>query len=420
MMKFSLFILFYMQILINAEIQYRHPHESNINNDRLLEQLEQIEIIRRTNVDSIPYYQRLVKHLFRKQRFRSDPRSDDYFIANIPLKINKKQYELLVDTDISGLNINEIDGLVEEVLKQSSNEDWQESAATILYDYYKQEIIDSITTFSSPILWILLSLTAIVIVNRIFHFSRLKFITIIFMSLIGICGISYYMTYLDCMHDLEVEQIMALSKDKIHTNPCKEYHAENQDYFGSLKTWVTGSKKNECKEYMKKTLTPSKKYCNPLEVFFKWLAKLQMSYFGSIFEEFTDFFSETTSSMDFLSRISSKIIYLAFFGISTIFIVVMFLKYAVQTVPSLISHATSSSNNGSNNHAQGPSIALLSAKMDEILKENVQIKREISVIRERSEEPQSLPAPQKKKHKLSAIKESASSKTDESYSDASS
>ena len=42
------------------------------------------------------------------------------------------------------------------------------------------------------------------------------------------------------------------------------------------------------------------------------------------------------------------------------------------------------------------------------------------MIRERSEEPQSLPAPQKKKHKLSAIKESTSSKTDESISDASS
>jgi hypothetical protein len=165
---------------------------------------------------------------------------------------------------------------------------------------------------------------------------------------------------------------------------------------------------------MKKTLTPSKKYCNPLEVFFKWLAKLQMSYFGSIFEEFTDFFSETTSSMDFLSRISSKIIYIAFFGISTIFIIVMFLKYVVQSVPSLISHATSSSNK--NNHAQSPSIALLSAKMDELLKENVEIKREISVIRERSEEPQPLPAPSKKK-KLSAIKEDASPKTDESISD---
>lgn len=327
---------------------------------------------------------------------------------------------MLVDTDISGLNINEIDGLVEEVLKQSSNEDWQESATTILYDFYKQEIIDSITTFSSPILWIIVSLITIVIVNRIFHFSRLKFITIIIMSLIGICGISYYMTYLDCMHDLEVEQIMALSKDKIHTNPCKEYHAENQDYWGSLKTWVTGSKKNECKEYMRQTLAPSKKYCNPLEVFFKWLAKLQMSYFGSIFEEFTDFFAETTSSMDFLSRISSKIIYIAFFGISTIFIIVMFLKYAVQSVPSLISHAVSSPNSSNNNQTQNPSIALLSAKMDEILKENVAIKREISVIRERSEEPQPLPPPQKKKHKLSAIKESATSKTGESSSNDSS
>ncbi|XP_070494239.1 uncharacterized protein [Chironomus tepperi] len=418
MMKFSLIILFYLHILINAEIQYRHPHETNLDNDRLLKQIEQIENIRKSNVDSIPYYQRLVKHLFRKQRFQTDPRSDDYFIANIPLKINKKQYDLLVDTDISGLNINEIDGLVEEVLKQSSNEDWQESATTILYDYYKQEIIDSITTFSSPILWIIVSLITIVIVNRIFHFSRLKFITIIFISLIGICGISYYMTFLDCMHDLEVEQIMALSKDKINSNPCKEYHAESQDYYASFKTWFTGSKKNECKEYMKQTLIPSQKYCNPLEVFFKWLAKLQMSYFGSIFEEFTDFFAKSTSSMDFLSRISSKIIYIAFFGISTIFIIVMFLKYVVQSVPSLISHAASSSN--SNNNVQSPSIALLSAKMDEILKENSAIKREISVIRERSEEPQSLPAPQRKKHKLSAIKEAASRKTDESYSDGSS
>lgn len=402
--------------MTNAEVQYRHPHESNINNDRLLEQLEQIQNIRKTNVDSIPYYQRLVKYLFKKQRFRTDPRSDDYFIANVPLKINKKQYELLVDTDISGLNINEIDRLVEEVLKQSSNEDWQESVTAILYDFYKQEIIDSITTFSSPILWILVSLITIVIFNRIFHFSRIKFITIIFMSLFGVFGISYCMTYLDCMHDLEVEQIMAFSKDKIHTNPCKEYHAESQDSWASFKARFTGSNKNECKEYMRQTLAPSKKYCNPLEVFFKWLAKLQISYIGSIIGEFLNLIDDRTSSMDILSKTTSKFIYIALFGICTIFIIVMCLKFTIQSVPSLISHTSVPPHN----NAQNPSIALLSSKMDKILKENVAIKKEIRVIRERSEEPQPLPPPQKKKLKLGSIKESTASKTDESPSDDSS
>lgn len=348
------------------------------------------------------FYLRLVKHLFRKQRFRSDPQGDNnFFIANIPLRVSKKQFELLVNSDIHGLNLQEIDGLVEEVLMQSRDED--QSIPRILFDYYREEILSSITKFTSPVFFVVVAVLTLIIISRLFHFSKLTFSAMILIVIISICVISYTMMYHDCQSDLEVEQMIQLSKENSLNNPCKNYHGEHESYLTSIKAAVFGSSQNECLEHMRKTFKPSKKYCDPLDVFARWSAKIQMSYIASLTEDFFELIHKFTSSSNIMTKVVVWSFSLIFFAYLIISLVKNVVKCGFQGLFGALSTSPATSTSSS---VKSETIDILSQKMDAILDENQQMKQELRFIRECSVERAIKNSPPSlKRHKLSSIKE---------------
>lgn len=358
---------------------------------------------------AVTFYTRLVKYLFRKERFKEDHQSNNFYLANIPLRVNKKQYELLVDSDIFGLNIQEIDELVEEVLMQSRND---VSIPQILFDYYCEEIINSLTKFISPVIISISGILFIYILNRLFHFSKLTYSAIILIIILGICAISYTMALYDCQSDLEVEQMIQLSKENSLNNPCKDYHGEHESFFSSVKASLFGSSHNKCLEYMRKTLKPSKKYCDPLDVFAKWSAKIQMSYIGSITGDFLGLIHQFTSSSNIVTKAVIWICCMIFFGYLIISIIQFLIKYGFQGIFGILSTSFSTSNNVT---SKDETINLLHNKIDAILYENREMKRELSVIRECSVERslKNSPASLRKHKQLKSIEEISVDKNDQ-------
>ncbi|KAG5673558.1 hypothetical protein PVAND_003597 [Polypedilum vanderplanki] len=410
-MKFQYLILL---IIICFQINHsngenqklKHPHEIDINHD------EEIDIIKLSfdrkelNNDAVMYYLRLVKQIFTKQRFKRDPQSDEYYIGAMTLQITKLQYELLVNTDISSsLNLNEIDGLLEEIFKQSLEKDnFQYSATKILFEYYKQELIDSITSFSSPILWFVISIFVIFILSQFLHLSKVTYSATVLFLIFVFCAISYAMMYHDCLNDLEVEQMIQMSKEKSMNNPCKDYHREHESFWSSMKASIIGSAENDCLKHMRSTFKPSKKYCDPLDVFAKWSAKIQMSYFSSIIGEFFELLSSMTSSSSIFTKIVSWTASVAFFAFVLITLIKIVVQYSFQGFFGIISSSSSSQSN------RKSSIELLNSKMDALLIENEHMKRELLVIRECSVErsiKNSSPPPSIKKIKLESIAETS-------------
>jgi hypothetical protein len=394
-----LFTALHLHFTIGEQKRFKHPYESDITFD---ENLFVSKIDERSSSEAVTFYLRLVKHLFRKDKFKIDPHSENGFIANIPLKLNKEQYEILVNSDIHGLNIKELDSLVEEVLMQSKEQ--SHAITQILVDYYRQEIIDSITTYSTPILITIAVLIGAIIISRLYNFSKLTYSAMIIMSILVICITSYVMSYRDCLNDLEVEAMIHLSKEKSLNNPCKDYHGEHESYLMTMKTFFLGSSENKCLEHMRKTFKPSKKMCDPLVVFATWSAKIHMSYLGTVTSNFLELLSNFTSSSNFLSRIIISVASVIFFA----FLILSIVKIAIISGFKGIfgSLNTSSSTNQSNE-----TINLLSSKIDTIMSENRDMKRELSIIRECSVE-RMLP-PVLKRHKLSSIKEKARTSSEE-------
>lgn len=84
--------------LLTAQI--RHPQEldmSDVEGDD--SELLNWSVKKTNNIDCSLYYRRLVKHLFSQKRFQPDPASD-YYIASVPLRLNKEQWELLVNNNV--------------------------------------------------------------------------------------------------------------------------------------------------------------------------------------------------------------------------------------------------------------------------------------------------------------------------------
>lgn len=399
-------LVFCLQSSCKADqIKYKHPYETEItendnnNNNFLIAARE-----KKINGDAVTLYYRLVKHLFRKQRFKKDPHSDNYYIANIPLRLKQEQFEILVNSDVFGLNVNEIDSIIEDVFKQSKNEELEHSIIRILYDYYKEEILNSITSISTPILIIIGSSILMIFVSKMFHFSKLTYSAILFFLILIVCIMSYAISYHECMNDLEVEQMIQLSKQNSQNNPCKDYHGEQESYWSSFKTLIRGSAENECLNHMRKTFKPSKKFCDPLDVFAKWSAKIQMSYFGSVFGEFLGLVSEITASSNIFSKIIIWTASLIFFGFFIITFIKVIVKYSFAGVFSTLSRTTTSSNDTIN-----PSIEQLNCKMDALLNENEHMKKELHFIRECSVERSLQGSSPVKKRKLESITELSSS-----------
>jgi hypothetical protein len=183
-----------------------------------------------------------------------------------------------------------IKDLVKKILRQSSDENWLKSTI-------KFESMDSKATFSpwsylnSPIVWIVLTIAAFIVIIRIFHFSQLTFGSFILVIIV----LSYIRTHYDCINEMEAEELIMMSEE----NPCKKYYGQSD-----LAKSIFGSYKHECREYMKKTQTSNNNICDPLEVFGKMIAKLQITIFGEMFHGL----NKILSGENFISRSFTKIL----------------------------------------------------------------------------------------------------------------
>lgn len=214
------------------------------------------------------------------------------------------------------------------------------------------------------------------------------------------------MTYYDCLSDLEVEQMIQLSKQQSTNNPCKDYHGEHESFWSSMRASVFGSSENKCLEHMRKTFKTTKKYCDPLDVFAKWFGKIQMSYFSTIIGGFMEIVSSMSASSNFITRTVFWVIAAAIF----VYIFLSFGKIVIKSSFSGIFDMLRA--NVAQETPPNQELRALSNKMDEILHENQQMKRELSVIRENSVERSiqgSLPRI-KAKRRLENIKESSEAK----------
>lgn len=365
--------------------QAKHPQEMDLSD--LEDDLELINLTeRRSNkMDCDTFYRRLVKHLFHRKRFHHDP-SSSHYIASVPLRLKQEQWELLVDLKIDGLNLNEIDDLLADVLKQSNDADFP--VAQILFDHYRYQLIESLPSLSSPIVLSLIAILVILVMNRLLHFSTFTYSALILFLFLCIIAVSYAMTYWDCLSDLEVEQMIQLSKKQSSNNPCKDYDAEQTSFFTSLKAYFLESSENKCLEHMRKTFKTSNKYCDPLDVLAKWFGKIQMSYFSSILGGFLELISRITSSSGFMT----KIIMWTVAGAVFVFVFLSFGRevivhgfkgmFGILMNTKLTPERPNSSNNSD--------YLKLSSKLDEVINENREMKRELSIIRECSVE-RSLP-----------------------------
>lgn len=382
-------ILISLILLPNVLAQrVKHPHELDLGDLENDEELLRNRLARDSKTDCPTYYRRLVKHLFNSNQFKLDAGSE-YFIANVPLRLNKLQWDLL--RDIEGLNLNEVDDLLAEVLKQSKDEDWVFPAAHIVLEHYKQQIIQSLPSLTSPPVLIACALLMIIASNRFFHLSKLTFSAMILLIFLSICVISYGMSYWECMSDLEVEQMIQLSKRKSQNNPCKDYHGEHEGVLSSLKSWALSSE-NKCLEHMRHTFKSSKKYCDPLDVLAKWFGKIQMSYFTSVFEGFFELISNATASSNFLFRTIAWVIGFLVF----IYLLLSFGKVVIKAFfRGFFTVITTTKVNPETHSPSSQQFQRLSSKLDELLDENQHMKRELTFIRECSVERTLKPSPRK-------------------------
>lgn len=350
----------------------KNPHEIDLGE---LDDDFELQKTRDSRTDCPTYYRRVIKHLFNSKRFQHDPGSDHY-IANVPLRLTKEQWELLVDNGIDGLNLNEVDDLLQEVAKQSNEENWVYPVAQILFEHFRHNIIESLPSLSSPVVLILVALLCIISTNRFFNFSKLTYSALILFVLVVIVALSYGMSYWDCMSDLEVERMIQLSKRAPRNNPCRDYDGEH----GSFWSIFASSSENKCLEHMRSTFKTAKKYCDPLDVLARWTGKIQMSYFSSVFGEFLELISEFTSTSNLLTKGLFWVISIAAF----IFLILNFGKVVIDVLfKGFFTVLTTTKVKSDEPTADYQS---LNSKMDAILYENRQMKRELSIIRENSVE----------------------------------
>lgn len=288
-----------------------------------------------------------------------------------------------MDLNTNGLNLNEIDDLLADVLKQSNEADWDSTVTQILLEHYRLQLIESLPSLNSPAILISIALLVTLITSRFFSFSKLTFSALIVLVILGIFSISYGMSYLDCQSDLEVEQMIKMSEMKAVNNPCKDFHGENANLWSSMWVRVAGSSENKCYEHMRKTFKPSRNYCDPLDVFAKWAAKIQMSYFSQIFIGFMEIIANFTSS----SNIVTKVIVWVVGAVVFVYLIISFGKEViVNSSKGLFNMLTTRIAPEPAPATPSRDYELLSAKMDEIIYENREMKRELSIIRESSVE----------------------------------
>lgn len=303
-----------------------------------------------------------------------------------------------------GLNLNEIDDILEKIIQQSDEEN-NSFISRILIDHYKQQAIDFLPRFNSPIFLTAVAILVVILFQRSFSLHLLPKLTlpaIIALMFITICGISYGMTYWDCLSDLEVEQMVQLSKKQSPNNPCKDYNGEHEGVWSSIRTLAFGSSENKCLEHLRVTLKSSTNYCDPLDVFAKWVGKIQMSYLNSILSNFLEIVSRMSSSSNFLTKILFWVVSLIIF----VFFIYAFGKVVLKQSFIGIFHIFHKSSSVFSTSTNDPNqdVKMLNSKLNEILQENQEIKRELSIIREHSVE-RFIEAPKELKQILEKVVE---------------
>lgn len=288
---------------MTVDCQFKHPNHIEIdeNDDELSEIVKSARSDPSRNDDCAVAYLRIVKYLFRKERFYKI--DEDSYQASVHFKLNNEQFDLMSDDGVNGLNINEIDTLINEIVLQSSKYD-SKLTRDAMIESYRQEIYDMVFKFLySPTFLVTFGLTSLFIISRCIKFSKFSFSAIIVIGVIAMAVTSYLMELEECKHDLEVNEIIKLQQRDMDNNPCKSFKDENKFFYTSLYAKLFGSSEDACHKYMRNVLRPSKKFCDPLKVFTKWLASIQMSYFGSIIASFIELLQELTKSSGLFTSI---------------------------------------------------------------------------------------------------------------------
>ncbi|CRL01105.1 CLUMA_CG014501, isoform A [Clunio marinus] len=387
-MKFYIFITILLSSHLAAsqvKSKYnKHPYEIDLGD--LKYELKPVEEKgkEKKSLDCDSYYRRIVKYIFAPKRFEKSNSNSKFYNANVPLKITDEQYEMIVKMGCDGLNLNEIDDIIAEVFEQSV-ENYDLPVAQIIIEHYSHQFIESLPSMTSSIMLLVSLLIIVFALNRVYYSSsKLTFSARILFLFLAICACSFSMSYFDCLNDLEVEELVKLSKEKSGNNPCKDYHGERENFFSSLRVTLFGSSENKCLEHMRKTLKTSKKYCDPLEVFSKWIGKIQMSYFSSIFGQFFDIFTNASSSSNVITRILIWVVGGVVLAVFLLFVVKDVIKHFIQgmfnTVRNTNVYETSNTQQSPSNASH--EYSALSNKIDKILNEHVELKRELSIIRE--------------------------------------
>jgi hypothetical protein len=369
--KISLLIIIVLTI-VSVNCQFKHPHKINI------EDLD--NSISSNNVGwsksecsksevCVTAYLRLVKYLFRSERFLQTRQGS--YQATINLKVKQDQYDLIMDEAVDGLNINEIESLLNEIVSQSTNFDIKQQRE-IMIEIFRQEALQYIQSIlHNPIFLGVMVISTLFILSRFIKFTKLSLAAVILLAIIVMILFSFGIAYTDCLHDLEVQEIIKMQQieDK---NPCISYKNEGNNFYSTMFTRMFGSSEDACHKHLKKVLTKSKKICDPLKVFTSWIAQIQMLYFGSIIENFVLMLQQLTKSSGFFGMI----IWSLLGGGLLIMFILGFGKETIRTfIPEVFKLLKSSTIETNNNQRE-----------EEMREENERLKHENRILRELSME----------------------------------
>lgn len=282
----------------------KHPYEIDIGDS---EEIAQKYRIHSTECHSnsggcFDAYIRLAKFLLRQERFVRLENGE--YHAQLDLRLTEQQFDL-IDAGLDGLNLHEIDQLMNEIAPQSSVID-AEKLKSLMFEHYRFELnqmMASVLGGNTLLIGIgVVIITALVIRRDSINLSSISFSAIIITIVLAMVAFSIVLEFMECSDDLETEVLVKMHTKDLH-NPCKQLEKEGQSTFMSMFTAYFGSSEEACRLHMKKTLKPTRKYCDPVIVLSTWTAKIQMSYLGSVLGGFIKLMGEQTEGMNILGKI---------------------------------------------------------------------------------------------------------------------
>lgn len=387
MEKYLVFTLLFLMVIgpIASSRRSKHPYEINV--DDLDDDIEKYKWKRsesNSHSDCLGAYIKIVKFLLRKERYvqLDENGSDDGYHAMLNLKLSREQFQLIED-GIDGLNVNEIDQLLNEVVSQSGEMETTK-IKNVIFDYYVREFKQLVSSVLDGHLFVLIISILLFLIlaycKCYINFNKITFSAVFITTLFTIFIISFTFEYLECSNDLEVKELVKQTTKNFGINPCEQFIKEKQNSYSLFYTKIFGSSEDACYLHMEKVLKPSQKYCDPAIVFTKWMGKLHMSYFETLLNSFIKILNENTGS----SNIFSKIIIWLGGGFIFIFLIVSFgkeiitnvFKFILKLMATRISTETNQTGNNDNLYLE-----------NQLLKQEVRLLRENSVERSLPQQP---------------------------------